>query len=163
MFSANKRFLWYLQIPSSLRRSSIVLTSYLFSLLLIERVPRCSSALLGKKKPSTSAPPHYIPLSTTFLFSSPPRPGCCVGKWLLQVLMEKDTDAGRKPICFGRKRGLTSTGSAVRQSCSCLRVRGALKTMSARGLGLASRKRMHAGVCCAEEMISTTWPDLEQR
>lgn len=76
MFSANKRLLWYLQTPASLKRSSIVLTSYLFSLLLIERGPRCSSTLLGKK--NTPAPPHWIPVSTTssLFFFFLPRPLC---------------------------------------------------------------------------------------
>lgn len=161
MFSANKLFLWCLQILPSLRHSSIVLTSYLFSLLLVERGPRCSSTLLGKKPhpPLPCSSPLYPCLHYLFFFF----PVCCVGKRLLLVLMEKDTDAGRKPICFGRKRGLTSTGSTVRQSCSCLQARGDLKTMSACSLGLAGRKRMHASVCCAEEMIRATWPDLEQR
>lgn len=148
----------YLQISASLRHNCIVLTSYLFSLLLIERDPRCSPRLLGKK-PSSLAPPYYILSPVLFFFF----PGHWVGKWFLLVLMEKDTDAFRKPICFRRKRSLTSTGRTVQQSCSCLWERGALKTMSARSVGLASRKRMHPGVCCAEEMISTTWSDLEHR
>lgn len=71
---------WYLQIPASLRHNCIVLTSYLFSYLLIERDLRCSPGLLGKK-PSTSAPPYYIPFSSTIFFSF--FRGHCVGKWFL--------------------------------------------------------------------------------
>lgn len=64
-----------MQIPASLRHSSIVLTSYLFSLLLIERGPRCSSTSLGKKSIHPCSSPLYPCLH--YLFPPPcPRPLC---------------------------------------------------------------------------------------
>lgn len=101
---------------------------------------------------------YYIPFSSTIFFSF--FRGHCVGKWFL---------LGKGHRCHQEAHLLwEEEGPDInRKSCAAellLPLReGALKTMSARSLGLASRKRMHPGVCCAEEMISTTWPDFEQR
>jgi len=153
-----------LQILASLRHSSIVLTSYLFSLLLIERGLRYSSTLLRKKSPPLLL--HIVSLSLlpwlffffNYYFSWPlcrkTAPASPHGKGHrcrqeARLLWEEEgPDINRKR----RAAGLLLPPSE-----------GAWKTMSARGLGLAGRKRVHAGVRSAEEMISATWPDLEQR